>query len=301
MIMKNIFVVLSLLLLPTMLWAQQSPTQCAAEEELPATKTITVNGVDFEFVLVKAGTFLMGSMKNDVEVKDEDETPAHWVKITKDYYIGKTEVTKSQWTTIIKNNPSYNLRGDNLPVESITWYNICGKNGFLSKINYINKDNGTFRLPTEAEWEFAAIGGVKSKGYKYSGSNEISDVAWYRFTAKDGCSKPVATLRSNELGIYDMSGNVWEWTTDGYTNQYPNSTFNNPLIDPKGTISGKFKVIRGGAHTNTPQLSKENFAGGKEWEKAQDEAADMCRVKVRNSCSPFVRSPAIGFRLVWIP
>lgn len=163
----------------------------------------SVNGVEFKMVIVQGGTFTMGD-------KTEEE-PSYDVTL-EDFLIGETEVTQVLWTTIMGNNPSAFPFGDNYPVESVSW-NDC--QDFINKLNSLTGKN--FRLPTEAEWEYAARGGNKSKGYKYSGSNNVYDVAWFGYfneqwrTAIDSSTYSVKQKYPNELGIYDMSGNVREW------------------------------------------------------------------------------------------
>ena len=171
------------------------------------------DSVLFKMVFVEGGTFKMGSNNGDW-----DERPEHSVTLDS-YYIGQTEVTQKLWRIVMGNNPSY-FKGDDLPVERVSWY-AC--QDFIAKLNKITGEN--FRLPTEAEWEFAARGGVKSKGYTYSGSNNIDDVAWY-YRNSNNRSHPVASKLPNELGIYDMSGNVSEWCQDLFR-FYPGYTLSN--------------------------------------------------------------------------
>ena len=164
---------------------------------------------------------------------------AHWEKLThkvtlSDYYIGETVVTQALWKAVMGNNPS-SFKGENLPVENISWHD--GKE-FISKLNALT--GKTFRMPTEAEWEYAARGGSKSRGYKYSGSNTLDDVAWYADNS-GGETHEVGTKSPNELGLYDMSGNVWEWCSDWHGN-YSSSAQTNP----KGPDSGTRRAIRGG-------------------------------------------------------
>ena len=179
-------------------------------------KTFTVNGVSFTMVQVKGGTFVMGADDNDTEARP-DERPKRMVQVS-DYYIGKTEVTQELWDAVMNNNPS-SFSGINKPVERVSW-NECKE--FISRLNALTGQR--FRLPTEAEWEFAARGGNKSNGYLYAGSNNINEVAWWGFE-KGGnnvnyTTQPVAQLAPNELGLYDMSGNVFEWCNDWYSG-YP--------------------------------------------------------------------------------
>lgn len=194
-------------------------------------RTFNVGGVEFTMVYVEGGTFMMGSDDADA---NSNEKPIHQVTLS-DYYIGETEVTQALWKAVMGSNPSYS-NGDNLPVDSVSW-DDCQE--FISKLNEITGEN--FSLPTEAQWEFAARGGNYSKGYKYSGSNDIDAVAWYG----DNSGKkihPVGTKQANELGIYDMSGNVWEWCSD-WDGPYSSVA----VTDPAGPSSGSYRVNRGGS------------------------------------------------------
>ena len=216
-------------------------------------RTFTVNGVSFTMVYVQGGTFTMGATSEQGSDAASDEKPTHRVTLSS-YMIGQTEVTQALWQAVMGNNPSY-FKGDSRrPVECVSW-DDCQT--FLRKLN--NLTGQRFRLPTEAEWEYAARGGNKSRGYKYSGSNTIGDVAWYSaeveeaFPAEEGVEAfpveaevevfvhPVATKSPNELGIYDMSGNVWEWCQDWYGGYSSSSRAN-----PQGSSSGYSRVIRGG-------------------------------------------------------
>ena len=191
------------------------------------------DGISIEMVKVEAGTFMMGATP-EMEKPNSDEKPLHQVTLINDYYMGKYEVTQALWEAVMGSNPSY-FKGDNLPVEKVSW-NDCQE--FISKLNSLT--GRKFRLPTEAEWEYAARGGKKRRGYQYSGSSNITDVAWY-----DGNSgskpHPVGTKQANELGIYDVSGNVYEWCLDWY-GSYSSSSQTNPT----GADSGSFRVFRGG-------------------------------------------------------
>ncbi|MBQ9642029.1 MAG: SUMF1/EgtB/PvdO family nonheme iron enzyme [Bacteroidaceae bacterium] len=238
--------------------------------------TYTVNSVSFKMVSVTGGTFLMGAQKTsssgtnyDADAYD-DEAPVHNVTLS-NYQIGETEVTQALWKTVMGSNPSF-WQGNNLPVEKVSW-NDCQE--FITKLNALT--GKTFRLPTEAEWEFAARGGTKSQGYKYSGSNTIGDVAWY--TENSGWkTHEVGTKQANELGLYDMSGNVHEWCQD-WSGSYSSSAQSNPT----GAASGFLRVIRGGSWD------------GANWE--EEDTAANCRVTVRGSCSPTVSFNNLGFRL----
>ena len=192
------------------------------------------DGISIDMVRVEAGTFTMGAT---AEMKDpwKEEKPTHQVTLTNDYYIGKYEVTQALWKAVMGNNPS-NFKGDNLPVEQVSW-DDCQE--FISKLNRIT--GKMFRLPTEAEWEYAARGGNKSRGYQYSGSNYPSDVAWF-WDNSGFDTHAVGTKQPNELGIYDMTGNVCEWCQDWY-GAYSSSS----QVNPTGAISGSRRVARGGS------------------------------------------------------
>ena len=170
-------------------------------------------------------------------------------------------MTQALWKAVMGSNPS-NWKGDNLPVENVSW-NDCQT--FLRKLNAMTGKN--FRLPTEAEWEYAARGGNRSRGYQYSGSNVLSDVAWYSGSKTHN----VGTKAPNELGIYDMSGNVWEWCQDWYGDYHGYSQTN-----PTGPSSGSKRVVRGGSWIY--------FA----W---------CCRVADRTDYAPGIRNNDLGFRL----
>ena len=232
-----------------------------------ARETFKVNGVSFDMIMVEGGTFTMGATSEQGSDAYDWEKPAHQVTLS-DYYIGETEVTQALWQAVMGSNPS-NFKGNSNPVESVTW-NDCQE--FVEKLNKLT--GRTFRLPTEAEWEFAARGGNKSKGYKYSGSNNVKDVAWY--TDNSGSkTHAVKTKSPNELGLYDMSGNVWEWCQDWY-----GSYSSNAQTNPTGPATGSYRVLRGG--------SCYYFAR-------------YCRVSFRDCYSPVSRSGDRGLRLVLVP
>ena len=237
-------------------------------------KTFTVGGVTFKMIYVEGGTFTMGATSEQESDANKDEKPAHQVTLS-GYYIGETVVTQALWKAVMEkrkimgmiktdNNPS-SFKGDDRPVECVSW-NDCKM--FISKLNSLTGKN--FRMPTEAEWEYAARGGNKSRGYKYSGSDNIDDVAWY-----DGNSgnetHPVKTKNANELGLYDMSGNVWEWCSDWY-GSYSSAAQTNP----KGPDSGTRRVLRGGC-----------------W----DFYARYCRCSSRDDFDPDGRGIVLGLRL----
>ena len=202
--------------------------------EMASNQRITVNGVTFNMMYVDGGTFIMGATDGQGAAYS-NETPTHSVTLSS-YYIGQMEVTQALWRAVMGYNHPSEYSGDSLPVETVNWDSV---QIFLAKLNALT--GKTFRLPTEAEWEYAARGGNQSQGYKYSGSNNIVEVAWY-----NGYSgyqtHPVGTKAPNELGLYDMSGNVWEWCSDWFGN-YTNSTQDNPT----GPNSGAGRVNRGGS------------------------------------------------------
>ena len=189
-------------------------------------KVFTANGVSFKMIAVKGGTFQMG---------DDGYNPVHQVTLS-DYYIGETEVTQELWNAVMGSNPSYFTGNMQRPVEQVSW-DDCQT--FISKLNQLTGE--TFRLPTEAQWEYAARGGNQAQGRLYSGSNTIDNVAWYGSNSSS-TTHPVKTKAPNELGIYDMSGNVWEWCSDCY-GSYSSAA----QTDPTGPSKGSHRVIRGGS------------------------------------------------------
>ena len=203
------------------------------------TATLNSKGVEYGMTLVPAGEFKMGATTEMQQVNGFEESPSHDVVITKDYYLGNTEVTQELWEAVMDGqNPSSIKDGQkNLPVVNVSW-NDCQK--FIKKLNQLT--GKTFRLPTEAEWEYAARGGAKSNHLQYSGSIYIERVAWYRSTS-DFKLHPTGLLDKNELGFHDMSGNVWEWCQDGHV-QYTDKKQTDPCGQADSTQT---YVIRGGA------------------------------------------------------
>ena len=221
--------------------AQTADAECRKMHDAATNaeiETFTVDGVAFKMVKVAGGTFQMGATSEQGSKAYDGGYPVHSVTLS-DYYIGQTEVTQELWEAVMGGNPSY-FTGDNqCPVERVSW-NDCQE--FIEKLNRLTGKN--FRLPTEAEWEYAARGGNKSKGYKYSGSDNPDAVAWYYYNS-GGKTHPVAQKQSNESGLYDMSGNVWEWCSDRYGDYSSNSQTN-----PRGASSGSFRVLRGCGYGN---------------------------------------------------
>lgn len=241
----------------------------------PSSQTFTANGVSFKMIRVDGGTFTMRATSEQGSDADSDEKPTHRVTLS-GYYIGETEVTQALWQAVMgtsvsdqrdKANKEWSLRGvgNNYPMYYISW-DECQE--FILKLNALT--GKSFRLPTEAEWEFAARGGNQSQGYKYSGSNTLGDVAWYGDNSGNE-THPVKTKSSNELGIYDMSGNICEWCADWY-GSYNSSSQTNPT----GAASGSRRVSRGGSWVDN---------------------ARGCRVAHRRRGAPVIRFSHLGLRL----
>lgn len=196
--------------------------------------TITVGKVSFKMIRVDGGTFMMGATQEQQGDAWTNEKPVHEVTLST-YYIGETEVTQELWEAVMGSNPS-TFRQSRKPVDGIGWYDC---ETFIHNLN--TQTGKKFRLPTEAEWEFAARGGNSSRGYKFAGSNIVDDVAWSEGADNSG-SHVVASKQANELGIYDMSGNVWEWCNDWF-GDYTSASIKNP----QGPSSGTHHVRRGGS------------------------------------------------------
>ena len=238
---------------------QQSTVSQSTVTQEPLAQTPVTNvdnisipvkdGISIDMVRVEAGTFTMGATPEMKEPFDW-EKPTHQVTLTNDYYIGKYEVTQALWQAVMGNNPSY-FKGGNLPVEYVSW-DDCQE--FISKLN--NMTGKKFRLPTEAEWEYAARGGKKGRGCQYSGSNNLSDVAWYKDNS-DSKTHAVGSKQANELGIYDMSGNVCEWCQDWY-DSYSSSS----QVNPTGANSGSYRVFRGGSWDHTAGIYRSSYRHG---------------------------------------
>lgn len=233
------------------------------------TQTFTVNGVTFKMVAVEGGSFTMGATTEQSNDAYNWEKPTHKVNLSS-YRIGQTEVTQELWLAVMGNNPSGAFSGDlKRPVGGVSWLD-CQE--FIQRLNELT--GKTFRLPTEAEWEFAARGGNKSNGYKYAGSNNIDEVAWWGFDSGGNSgygTNPVATKKPNELGLYDMSGNVFEWCEDWY-----GSYDSIEQTNPKGPDSGTNRTYRGGSWIDK---------------------ATYCRVSCRSNDEPTRRYHGLGLRL----
>ncbi len=224
-------------------------------------KTFITTNADMEFVLVKGGTFKMGNTYE--EDGFEDELPVHQVTLS-DYYISTYEVTQSEWQDVMGSNPS-SFKGKMKPVENVSWFDaieFCNKLSEKEGLNpcyQIKRNNNVicdwtangYRLPTEAEWEYAARGGIESQGYMYAGSNSIDEVGFYKGNSMS-MSHSTGSKKPNELRIYDMSGNVWEWCWDWYTNSYSDGAGNNP----KGVEFGVERCRRGGSWAQISKSSR---------------------------------------------
>jgi formylglycine-generating enzyme required for sulfatase activity len=224
-------------------------------------KTLTSSDGEFgRFIKVNGGTFNMGS-----DFGNNIEKPIHTVTLNP-FYLAETEVTQGLWEEVMGSDPSFNYDCDNCPVENVSWLDI---QDFLKKLN-AKQSAFVFRLPTEAEWEFAAKGGANSTDFLFAGSSDINEVTWYR--ENSGLkSQPVKSKKPNSLGLYDMSGNVWEWVQDWF-NFYKPGSFTNPT----GPVNGSSKLYRGGSF---------------------DDISDDCRVSYRYGNPPASRFNNLGFRL----
>lgn len=219
-----------------------------------------------EMVYVQGGEFMMGctGQHSDCSV---NEAPAHPVKLDS-YYIAKFEVTQELWMSVMGGKNPSKIVGDNLPVTRVSWFDI---QTFIAKLNELTGKK--YRLPTEAEWEYAARGGQLSQNYKFSGSNNLEEVAWCKKNSGKTIH-PVGTKQPNELGVYDMSGNVYEWCNDGFDFYEWNSTVT--LVNPTGYEFSETRVYRGGCMTSF-------------W--------DVCRVSARSQSMPNAKFTFVGFRL----
>ncbi|MCM1041479.1 MAG: formylglycine-generating enzyme family protein [Bacteroides sp.] len=230
---------------------------------------------EIEMVYVEGGEFQMGATAEQGDDAYLGEWPVRTVRLDS-YYIGKYEVTQAQWKAVMGENLSY-FKGDGNPVERVLWEEA---QRFCEKLSA--KTGKKYVLPTEAQWEYAARGGKKSKGYKYAGSNTLSEVAWYRDNScalgeddPDYGTHAVGTKKANELGIYDMSGNVYEWCSDWYAD-YDESDTDNPA---------------------GPQIGSRHVARGGSWY----DAASYGRVSCRCNTIPGIRTNDRGFRVAMIP
>lgn len=242
------------------------------EPELRKNYTETEFGLNLEMVYVKGGVFNMGATTEQGDDPFDDEYPVRKIEIDS-YHIGKCEITQAQWKAVMGTEPSY-FTGDDRPVEQVSWNDA---QEFCKRLS--QKTGKKYVLPTEAQWEYAAKGGNKARRTKYSGSNNLDEVAWCYDnscvcgeSSPDFGTHPVGTKKANELGIHDMSGNVWEWVADRYASAYDGTDTHNP----QGPSVGADRVVRGGSW------------GGK---------TRGCRVTARSGDYPKLQNLNIGFRV----
>ena len=235
-------------------------------------KNWTVPSLGMVFIPVSSGSFQMGAREGQ-----KDEMPVHTVVLSRDFWIGKYEVTQAEYGHLIATNPS-TFKDSLNPVEGISWKAAVA---FCAKLTDRERKAGhlppeyEYRLPTEAEWEYAARGGGKSQDFDYSGSNDAMEVAWHEANSEK--THPVGGKRANELGLHDMSGNVWEWCGDWYASDYYGRS---RTADPKGVASGSGRVFRGGGFSDF---------------------ADVCCTTNRFSSGPSYANFFLGFRVVLAP
>jgi formylglycine-generating enzyme required for sulfatase activity len=242
----------------------QSPNATISEHEPEAKPHIAVlhNDAQIDFVWIPPGTFTMGSPENEFG-RNENEL-AHTVTLSKGFWMGKYEVTQLQWEGVMQSNPSRNVSPHN-PVENVTWMDT---QEFIQRLN--RTEDGEYRLPTEAEWEYACRAGTTTAYYFGDDSSQLGDYAWFKDNSTT--RHPVGQRLPNAWGLYDMLGNVWEWCNDCY------GEFSaEPVTDPKGAPVGD-RVSRGGS-----------------WFIS----ADQCRSAKREGTRPNLAHISRGFRLVW--
>ena len=227
----------------------------------------TINSIGIEFVLIPSGSFRMGGDKK-LEQAEDHETPRHLVKFSQAFFIGKYEVTQAQWSAIMDNNPS-EFKDDTRPVERVSWKDV---QAFILKLN-TKEETNTYRLPTEAEWEYTARAGSESSYTFGSDTSILSQYAWYRNNS-GGETHPVGQLNPNAWGLYDMHGNVHEWCQDWFDRKYYSQS---PSNTPSGPSTGLAKVLRGGDW------------GSEDW---------YCRCASRSLSLPDRCSNRLGFRLI---
>ncbi|MEM9928782.1 MAG: formylglycine-generating enzyme family protein, partial [Bacteroidota bacterium] len=250
--------------------SSSTSTQQTASTSVAA---LTIADIESNMVRVAGGTFTMGcEEERDLDCRDY-EKPAHTVTVPT-FYISKYEVTQAQWRAVMGNNSAHNQECDLCPVEKVSWDDV---QVFLQKLNA--QTGKKYRLPTEAEWEYAARGGNDSQGYRFSVSNIITDVAWYIMNSEESntygrkpTTRPVGGKRANELGLHDMSGNVWEWCEDSWHKNYQGA----PTEGGGWEGSSNGRVIRGGSWISGDSL---------------------CRVSGRFGVSHFNRDLSLGFRV----
>ena len=269
----QIFSMIALCCIVNMLPAQQNPSLRRSNQQ---TATPVRQIQEPEMILIKGGFFMMGCLNDqDTDCKNH-EKPARRVEI-KNFFLSRYEVTQALWRSVMDNSPSYNASCNECPVEQVSWNDV---QEFLRKLNEITGKQ--YRLPSEAEWEYAARGGSNGLAHRYAGGNDVNEIAWYNANARvnnphgtRGTTRPVGNKQANELGLHDLSGNVWEWVADDWHGNYNGApTDGSAWIDSPNR--GAFRVARGGSWFNPPAA---------------------CRPTARDYHLPTIRSPYVGFRL----
>ena len=232
-----------------------------------ASENTYTNSIGMEFILVPSGSFMMGADKK-LEDASNDETPRHRVIISKAFYLGKFQVTQSQWVTVMGDNPS-EFKGSSNPVENVSWDNV---RSFVHKLNQM-EGTDKYRLPTEAEWEYAARADTESTYFFGYEDRDLGRYAWYAGNSGEK-THPVGQKGANAWGLHDIHGNVWEWVQDWYDGDYYSQ---GRATDPQGPSSGKYRVMRGGCWYHN---------------------AGACRVAYRHYDWPDFRYYNYGFRVL---
>ncbi|GHU07625.1 hypothetical protein FACS1894158_16120 [Betaproteobacteria bacterium] len=214
-------------------------------------KTFT-NSIGTEFILIPAGSFTMGADKNSENAND-DETPPHRVSISQAFYLGKYPVTQGEWVAVMGNNPS-KFKGRSNPVEWVSWDDA---QTFIQRLN-AKEGTNKYRLPTEAEWEYAARAGTKSAYSFGDDAEQLGAYAWYNGNSGSQ-THPVGQKKPNPWGLYDVHGNVWEWVNDWYDSSYYSRS---PSTDPAGPSSGQYRVLRGGGWGDSTGFQRSVLRGG---------------------------------------
>ena len=253
------------------------------QKQVSFPNVLYLSGVPLKMIKVKAGRFLMGSPEDEVGRYNDEKL--HWVTLTKDYWLGETAVTQGQWEAIIGDNSSWFKKGDDYPVEQVAWYQAMDFCDRLNKRFSVKLPVGyMFSLPSEAQWEFACRAGTttalnsgKALASEMGQCDNLAEVGWYENNSS-GTTHPVKHKQPNAMGFYDMHGNVWEWCSDLYDENY--GCYNKDAIDPHGAHRGSFYVNRGGAWSY--------FAG-------------RCRAASRSRDLPTYCSHYLGFRLALVP
>ena len=256
--LKQFFLSLRLFFLSSWCVVQAQSIALTHEQKL------MIKEIETSMISIEGGIFTMGCTSDQGAECTHDEFPIHQVQLS-GFKLLKTEVTQGMWQSVMGNNPSLNKRSAQFPVENVSFTDI---EKFIYILNEISSHR--YRLPTEAEWEFAARGGIKSKSTLYSGSNEAQSVSW-NVGNSSNTSHITGYKNANELGLFDMSGNVWEWCSDWYGEYHASEE-----SDPRGAVDGTDKVIRGGSYS------------GSIW---------FCRNAIRMHYAPSYKSHFIGFRL----